>query len=452
MTGRPRRTGRSSSTSAPLRPTPSGSRCSPTPPGSGCCTRCRPHRLADPAMRVGDLAAALGVSQSTCSHHVELLAQGRLRGGRQGRHLQHGVGERRLLHWPPARRRRRDGHPGHPRRAARGPARRRRHPPSPTTTWRRCRHLRRRARDPQRHVRDEGTHRRPAARQVAARPDLGRRARRRRSSAGPPSTRCATRECYTGVGETSASTSPRPLADVASGKALLFTARSPRPTGQACGPCRRRSSPRTGPSLALHHSAGYRTLAVRTRIAQLDGVWRDTVLLERRSDLNFSKEDLDQRAWASQPGTRSVRSRRPGRSPRASAARAVTPTGSSASSGTSAVRGENDVTCLIWSVSLWARACRNGERGRAASSELLTTQAQGWMPARSRSSWRILRLGDRGGLGEGDEEDLGLVGVLQPHQRGGEATSRRPSAGRRRGGRSRRRPGAAGCARSVRCR
>ena len=40
--------------------------------------------------------------------------------------------------------------------------------------------------------------------------------------------------------------------------------------------------PENRASLALHHGAGYRTLAVRSRIAQLDGVWRDTVLLERR--------------------------------------------------------------------------------------------------------------------------------------------------------------------------
>ncbi|MGW5440777.1 helix-turn-helix domain-containing GNAT family N-acetyltransferase [Nocardia asteroides] len=36
-------------------------------------------------------------------------------------------------------------------------------------------------------------------------------------------------------------------------------------------------------SLALHHSAGYRTVGVRERIAQRDGIWHDTVLLERRS-------------------------------------------------------------------------------------------------------------------------------------------------------------------------
>jgi L-amino acid N-acyltransferase YncA len=42
--------------------------------------------------------------------------------------------------------------------------------------------------------------------------------------------------------------------------------------------------PENRASIALHHSAGYQTLAVRSRIAQLDGVWRDTVLLERRRD------------------------------------------------------------------------------------------------------------------------------------------------------------------------
>lgn len=36
-------------------------------------------------------------------------------------------------------------------------------------------------------------------------------------------------------------------------------------------------------SLALHHSAGYRTIGIRERIAQLDGVWHDTVFIERRS-------------------------------------------------------------------------------------------------------------------------------------------------------------------------
>lgn len=44
--------------------------------------------------------------------------------------------------------------------------------------------------------------------------------------------------------------------------------------------------PENRASIALHHSAGYRTVGLRDRIAQRDGVWRDTVLLERRSPVN----------------------------------------------------------------------------------------------------------------------------------------------------------------------
>ncbi len=40
--------------------------------------------------------------------------------------------------------------------------------------------------------------------------------------------------------------------------------------------------PENRASIALHHSAGFRTVGVRERIAQLDGQWRDTVFLERR--------------------------------------------------------------------------------------------------------------------------------------------------------------------------
>ena len=41
--------------------------------------------------------------------------------------------------------------------------------------------------------------------------------------------------------------------------------------------------PENRASLALHHSAGYRTLGVRERIGRHHGVWRDTVFLERRA-------------------------------------------------------------------------------------------------------------------------------------------------------------------------
>ncbi len=41
--------------------------------------------------------------------------------------------------------------------------------------------------------------------------------------------------------------------------------------------------PENRASLALHRAAGFRTVGVRERIAQHHGVWRDTVMLERRA-------------------------------------------------------------------------------------------------------------------------------------------------------------------------
>lgn len=92
------------------------------------------------------------------------------------------------------------------------------------------------------------------------------------------------RECYAGVGETSVYVSEAARSRGV-GKALLFTQVT---EADKAGLWTLQTSvfPENRVSLALHHSAGYRTLAVRTRIAQLDGVWRDTVLLERRSEIN----------------------------------------------------------------------------------------------------------------------------------------------------------------------
>jgi phosphinothricin acetyltransferase len=41
--------------------------------------------------------------------------------------------------------------------------------------------------------------------------------------------------------------------------------------------------PENAASLALHRSCGFRVVGTRERIGELDGVWRDVVLLERRS-------------------------------------------------------------------------------------------------------------------------------------------------------------------------
>jgi L-amino acid N-acyltransferase YncA len=43
--------------------------------------------------------------------------------------------------------------------------------------------------------------------------------------------------------------------------------------------------PENAASLKLHHSVGFRVVGVRERIGKRDGLWRDTVLLERRSEV-----------------------------------------------------------------------------------------------------------------------------------------------------------------------
>ena len=43
--------------------------------------------------------------------------------------------------------------------------------------------------------------------------------------------------------------------------------------------------PENGPSFALLRRFGFRTVGTRERIARLHGVWRDTVLVERRSEV-----------------------------------------------------------------------------------------------------------------------------------------------------------------------
>ena len=118
--------------------------------------------------------------------------------------------------------------------------------------------------------------------EVAARPPLGRRARRRGRRLDRASRPCRTRDCYAGVGETSVY-----VAEAARGrgvgKALLHRQVNEADAG-GLWTLQTSIFPENRACLALHHSAGYRTLAVRSRIAQLDGVWRDTVLLERRRE------------------------------------------------------------------------------------------------------------------------------------------------------------------------
>jgi L-amino acid N-acyltransferase YncA/DNA-binding transcriptional ArsR family regulator len=88
------------------------------------------------------------------------------------------------------------------------------------------------------------------------------------------------RECYAGVGETSVYVTESARGRGV-GKALLFRQVTEADAG-GLWTLQTSVFPENRASIALHQAAGYRTLAVRPRIAQLDGVWRDTVLLERR--------------------------------------------------------------------------------------------------------------------------------------------------------------------------
>lgn len=92
----------------------------------------------------------------------------------------------------------------------------------------------------------------------------------------------SSRDCYAGVGETSV------YVDEAHrgrgvGKALIHRQVNAADE-QGLWTLQTSVFPENRASIALHHSAGFRTLGIRERIAQLDGEWRDTVMLERRSD------------------------------------------------------------------------------------------------------------------------------------------------------------------------
>jgi len=89
------------------------------------------------------------------------------------------------------------------------------------------------------------------------------------------------RECYAGVAEDSVYVAPGEQGRGV-GQALLeeLVARS-----EAEGLWTLQTSifPENVASLALHQRCSFRVVGVHERIAQLDGVWRDTVLLERRA-------------------------------------------------------------------------------------------------------------------------------------------------------------------------
>jgi L-amino acid N-acyltransferase YncA/DNA-binding transcriptional ArsR family regulator len=89
------------------------------------------------------------------------------------------------------------------------------------------------------------------------------------------------RECYSGVAETSVYVGDG-FRGRGVGKSLLHKQVTAADTA-GLWTLQTAIFPENRASIALHHSAGYRTVGVRERIAQHHGVWRDTVMLERRA-------------------------------------------------------------------------------------------------------------------------------------------------------------------------
>lgn len=90
----------------------------------------------------------------------------------------------------------------------------------------------------------------------------------------------STRDCYSGVAETSVYVADGHRGRGV-GKALLYQQVMAADDG-GLWTLQTSIFTENRVSIALHHAAGYRTVGIRERIAQLNGAWHDTVLIERR--------------------------------------------------------------------------------------------------------------------------------------------------------------------------
>jgi L-amino acid N-acyltransferase YncA len=89
------------------------------------------------------------------------------------------------------------------------------------------------------------------------------------------------RDCYAGVAEESVY-----VAESARGQGLgkaLLTELVTRADAAGIWTIQTSIFPENAASIELHKRCGFRVVGTRERIAQLDGAWRDTVLLERRA-------------------------------------------------------------------------------------------------------------------------------------------------------------------------
>jgi L-amino acid N-acyltransferase YncA len=93
----------------------------------------------------------------------------------------------------------------------------------------------------------------------------------------------STRRCYAGVAENSVYVA-RGARGLGIGRALLEALVA---GGEAAGIWTIQTSifPENRASLALHERCGFRVVGIRERIGKRDGIWRDTVFLERRSEV-----------------------------------------------------------------------------------------------------------------------------------------------------------------------
>ncbi len=95
--------------------------------------------------------------------------------------------------------------------------------------------------------------------------------------------RVSTRWAYRGVGETSVYIA-RDARGKGVGKALM-EALIAKSEHAGFWTLQTAIFPENEASLTLHHRVGFRIVGVRKRIAKRDGLWRDTVLMERRSEV-----------------------------------------------------------------------------------------------------------------------------------------------------------------------
>jgi L-amino acid N-acyltransferase YncA len=90
----------------------------------------------------------------------------------------------------------------------------------------------------------------------------------------------SSRRCYAGVAENSVYVA-RPARGRGVGRALL-EALIAGAEGAGIWTVQTSIFPENRASIALHERCGFRVVGTRERIAKRDGIWRDTVLLERR--------------------------------------------------------------------------------------------------------------------------------------------------------------------------